>query len=66
MDCPQVVHDDGFSEAVRMFDSSRRNAGVHCRAGRGAARRRLGDRLRGGRHYHRSGSPPDFLRGVLR
>ena len=33
-------------EAVRGPDSSRRNAGVHRRAGRGAARRRPGGRLR--------------------
>ena len=33
-------------EAVRRPDSSRRNTGVHRRAGRGAARRRPGGRLR--------------------
>ena len=35
-----------IAEAVRRPDSSRRNAGVHRRAARGAARRRPGGRLR--------------------
>ena len=40
--CPRRRH----REAVRAPDSSRRNAGVHRRAARGAARRRPGGRLR--------------------